>query len=277
MSNCRSSSTACCALPAATAPATCSNWWVGRARSTAQQLSGGEQQRVAIAVALANDLSVLLADELTGELDSTTAADIFRVLRTVNERSNDAVIVMHDPQVRRWWRTATIRDGAPAARRCVAYDDGEHGELIAEEFAVLDHAPGGVWLPREYVDALEPICCVRLTLDVTINVFPDESVSRKCRRKRGGGVSSPVASRQLPDQHPHSYVGRCAERDLWTTDDRQLGKLLSEAFWAGRGRRARWWRASRSRRCASWCATMRSGRVWSTRCAESVFRSGAGS
>jgi ABC-type lipoprotein export system ATPase subunit len=156
-----------------------------RAKHRPTQLSGGEQQRVAIAVALANDPRVLLADEPTGELDTATAADIFRVLRTVNERSGvTVVIVTHDPQVsEQVRRTVTIRDGRTSSETLRRLGDAasEHGEgeLIAEEFAVLDRA-GRLQLPREYVEALELERRVRLTLDPDhINVFPDESVSRK--------------------------------------------------------------------------------------------------
>ena len=154
-----------------------------RAKHRSAQLSGGEQQRVAIAVALANDPRVLLADEPTGELDTATAADVFRVLRTVNERSNvTVVIVTHDPQVsEQVRRTVTIRDGRTSSEtlRRLGDEADAHSEIIAEEFAVLDRA-GRLQLPREYVEALELDRRVRLTLDPDhINVFPDEGVGRK--------------------------------------------------------------------------------------------------
>jgi ABC-type lipoprotein export system ATPase subunit len=152
-----------------------------RAKHRPTQLSGGEQQRVAIAVALANDPRVLLADEPTGELDTATSADIFRVLRTVNERAGvTVVIVTHDPQVsEQVRRTVTIRDGRTSSETLRRPGDtDEHGESIAEEFAVLDRA-GRLQLPREYVEALELDRRVRLTLDPDhINVFPDENVRR---------------------------------------------------------------------------------------------------
>jgi len=62
------------------------------------ELSGGEQQRVAIAVALANDPAFLLADEPTGELDSENAAGVLDLLRTASEeRGKTVLLVSHDP------------------------------------------------------------------------------------------------------------------------------------------------------------------------------------
>lgn len=77
------------------------------------QLSGGEQQRVAIGVALANEPKVLLADEPTGELDSATTAEILDLLHTVNrDLGLTIIIVTHDVNVAAVVdRTIAIRDG----------------------------------------------------------------------------------------------------------------------------------------------------------------------
>ncbi len=86
------------------------------------QMSGGEQQRVAICVALANRPAVLLTDEPTGELDSVTAHEVFDALRTANrEWGTTVVVVTHDVAVSgHVARTVAIRDGRTAARYSAA-------------------------------------------------------------------------------------------------------------------------------------------------------------
>lgn len=83
------------------------------AKKRPMQLSGGEQQRVAIAVALANRPTLLLADEPTGEVDSVTAQEIMTVLRQINQELGQTIIlVTHDTAVAACVdRTLAIRDG----------------------------------------------------------------------------------------------------------------------------------------------------------------------
>jgi putative ABC transport system ATP-binding protein len=82
------------------------------------QLSGGQQQRVAIARSLANRPHLLLADEPTGALDSTTSADIVKLLGELNSDGLTLIIVTHDPDV------------AGQARRRVVFRDGL---IVADE------------------------------------------------------------------------------------------------------------------------------------------------
>ncbi|SDR02361.1 ABC transporter ATP-binding protein [Thermostaphylospora chromogena] len=137
------------------------------------EMSGGEQQQVAIAVALANEPQVVLADEPTGELDSDTADQVFAALRRANrELAVTAVIVTHDDQVsNRVDRTVGIRDGRTSSetlRRAA-----EDGEIIAEEYAVLDRV-GRLQLPRDFMNSLRMERRVRLKLERDhIGVWPE--------------------------------------------------------------------------------------------------------
>ena len=89
------------------------------------RLSGGQQQRVALARALLNDPALILADEPTGQLDSTTSADILDLLADINRTGKTVVVVTHDAETAaRARRRIVIRDG-------VIESDGLHGDGAA--------------------------------------------------------------------------------------------------------------------------------------------------
>ncbi len=122
------------------------------------QLSGGEQQRVAIAVALANAPALLLADEPTGELDSSTALTIYKAFRDLCLKYGvTTLIVSHDPKIARHVdRVVAIRDGKlagetvrskPGIQVPGSKDQPQHEEHFVE-YAVLDSA-GRLQIPKE--------------------------------------------------------------------------------------------------------------------------------
>lgn len=130
-----------------------------RKKHRLSELSGGEQQRVAIAVALANQPRLLLADEPTGELDSATALTIYQMFQKLNrELGLTTLIVSHDPSIARHVnRVVAIRDGKLATETVRARGNGRPGfgpsheaEEIFEELTVLDSA-GRLQIPKEFL------------------------------------------------------------------------------------------------------------------------------
>ncbi len=133
------------------------------------QLSGGEQQRGAIAVALANQPPLLLADEPTGELDSRTAETVLSLLRRLNrELGLTMVIVTHDASVAHSVdRTIAIRDGRTSTEtvrqapsrgwaEAGASDDADlalAGEVTHREAVIIDKV-GRLQIPAHLLEAL---------------------------------------------------------------------------------------------------------------------------
>jgi ABC-type lipoprotein export system ATPase subunit len=135
-----------------------------------EELSGGEQQRVAVAIALANQPELLLADEPTGELDTNTAKTIYALFRELNRKLGlTVVIVSHDPGIARHVdRVVAVRDGKLASEtlrvgRAAAGRKGRQADVF-EELLVLDSA-GRISIPREYLERFHFHRHVRMEVD----------------------------------------------------------------------------------------------------------------
>jgi len=145
----------------------------GMEKKRADQLSGGEQQRAAIAIALANQPRLLLGDEPTGELDSLTAAQIIDLLRDLNHQLGLTIIlVTHDIAIAaRVDRTIAIRDGRTstetvrreASTASASAVSGDHLPLASaviglpsethRESVLIDRV-GRLQLPKEALETL---------------------------------------------------------------------------------------------------------------------------
>jgi len=149
-----------------------------KAKRLPSEMSGGEQQRVAIAVALANEPQVLFADEPTGELDSATGDQVFEALRAANADFGTAVVIVtHDQGVSgQVQRTVAIRDGRTSSEvvRRTEVDEFGTSAVVAKEYAVLDRA-GRLQLPADFRTSLGLRDRVRLELEQDhVGLWPDD-------------------------------------------------------------------------------------------------------
>lgn len=192
----------------------------GRTHHKLTELSGGEQQRVAIAVSLANNPSLLLADEPTGEVDSATAKIIYGTFhRLTSELGLTTVIVSHDPGIARHVeRVVAIRDGmlASETRRSTRVQmngaglgEGAEGEGQPieeehfEELVVLDSA-GRLQVPKELLEQFA--IKGRAVIDVT-----DDGILIRAAPER----DAPELAAQERARDERKRVQREGGRSLW--------------------------------------------------------------
>ncbi len=180
-----------------------------RADFRPDRLSGGEQQRTALAVALANNPPLLLGDEMTGQVDSESAMRVLDAVQAINRAFGTTVVVVtHDPLVAsRVDRVVAMRDGR-ASTEVRRHRDRESDAVHEEEWVILDPV-GRLQLPRAYVNTLQMRELVRLHLEADhVSVWPQEAGGK---RQEAGGRESGYQFTGLPLSQQSAGVSIAAE------------------------------------------------------------------
>ena len=164
-----------------------------KAKRLPNQLSGGEQQRAAIGVALANKPPLILADEPTGELDTESAVQVFQLFRQLTSMYGvTVVIVTHYIGVAQFVnRVVHIRDGRISSESYSRPSFGRSGESIEDEFLVVDRA-GRLQLPPEYAEKFQNAGLAEVDLDGdTVTIKPPGSRPPKGHNNAPGPTELP--------------------------------------------------------------------------------------
>lgn len=184
------------------------------------QMSGGEQQRVALAVALANNPALLLGDELTGQIDTQSAQQVFDALKRVNQAYQTTIIlVTHDALVSGLVnRVVAIRDGKTSSEIRRRHDQAS-GTTHEEEWVLMDQA-GRLQMPKPYVEKLHLHGRVKLRLEEThVTVWPQHKVSEFIRLQAPEVVAPPKPTVKM-ERYPV-----VAAKELWRTFDLGVEKV----------------------------------------------------
>ncbi|WP_084557322.1 ABC transporter ATP-binding protein [Hamadaea tsunoensis] len=201
----------------------------GRMRLKPGQLTPGERQRLALAVALANRPGLLLADEPTSQLDTNARDDVLAALDSVHRNGTTVIVVTHDPDVgARMGRTVTIRDGRVGG-------EGRSGE----EFAVVGR-DGSVHLPADVLEMLPPGTYLRVIpqKDGSALLVPADSAAAVAAAEVSsdyaptGYAPGEYVPAELPQRYPSGDTHRLPETatsypvqsvpSQWNSDTRQF-------------------------------------------------------
>lgn len=187
------------------------------------ELSSGEQQRLAIAIALANRPALLLADEPTGNVDTATARGIWETFRKINEAfGTTMLLVTHDAAIAgQADRVVTIRDGKVSTEKRAERRDRSY---LSGDYVVLDSG-GRLQVPREYRERLGIGRLVRLEpKDSTLVIHPvrdEETPEMPAEPVAGDPRSSWLRRRVRPlAQRARAWVRRGPETRFGDREDR---------------------------------------------------------